>query len=121
MILTAPINSKKLNNQIEALENLSKQRDKAFGKAYEDCRSGNDCNNFYYLYVIQRRDWNKDSERLFRENRQDWIMMNDEENIFHNFNHQGVPQKMFNGNYRYKSLYIIMDKWKSLLIPKMVF
>lgn len=29
-------------------------------------------------------------------------MMNDEENIFHNFNNQGVPQKIPNGNYRYK-------------------
>ncbi len=93
---------KKLNNHIETLENLSQQRNKAFGKAYKDCRAGNNCNNFYYLHVIQRNEWNRDSERLFRENRQGWIMMNDEENIFHNFNHQGVPQKMSNGNYRYK-------------------
>ena len=91
-----------ITREIQELENLSKQRDRAFDAAYANCLAGKDCNRFYYLHVIQRNEWNRDAERLFRENRQDWIMMNDEENIFHNFNHQGVPQKMSNGNYRYK-------------------
>ncbi|WP_227713275.1 hypothetical protein [Moraxella nonliquefaciens] len=91
-----------ITQEIQNLENLSKQRDKVFDTAYANCRAGKDCHQFYYLHVTQRNEWNKDAERLFGENRGDWVMMNDEENIFHNFNNQGVPQKMPNGNYRYK-------------------
>ena len=91
-----------ITQEIQNLESLSKQRDKAFDVAYVNCRAGKDCHQFYYLHVTQRNEWNKDAERLFGENRGDWVMMNDEENIFHNFNNQGVPQKMPNGNYRYK-------------------
>lgn len=91
-----------IDKEIQALEQLSKQRDQEFDTAYANCRAGKDCNQFYYLHVTQRNEWNKDAERLFTENRQNWKEMEDYQNAFHNFNLQGVPEKMPNGNYRYK-------------------
>ncbi|UXZ04802.1 hemagglutinin repeat-containing protein [Moraxella nasicaprae] len=91
-----------ITREIKVLEDLSKQRDKAFDKAYTDCRAGKDCNQFYYLHVIQRRDWNKDAEELFKVNRSDWKLMEDYQNAFHNYNANGIPEKLPNGNYRYK-------------------
>ena len=91
-----------ITREIKVLEDLSKQRDKAFDTAHANCRAGGNCNKFYYLHVIQRRDWNKDAERLFKANRSDWKLMEDYQNAFHNYNTNGVPEKLPNGNYRYK-------------------
>ncbi|SIS10664.1 hypothetical protein SAMN02745664_1443, partial [Moraxella cuniculi DSM 21768] len=91
-----------ISKQITELEQLSKQRDQEFDTAYANCRAGIDCNQFYYLHVIQRNEWNKEAEKSFKENRNDWILMKDSENIFHNFNNQGIPEKMPNGSYGYK-------------------
>ena len=88
--------------EIRALEKLDKARDKEFNIAYDNCRSGAGCEVFYDLHVTQRQKWNAGAETSFKENRDDWIKMKDEENIFHNFNSNGVPEKMSNGQYRYK-------------------
>ncbi|WP_298971556.1 hypothetical protein [uncultured Psychrobacter sp.] len=88
--------------EIRALEKLDKARDKEFNIAYDNCRSGAGCDVFYDLHVTQRQKWNAGAEKSFKENRDDWIKMKDEENIFHNFNSNGVPEKMSNGQYRYK-------------------
>ncbi|OAV01405.1 Uncharacterised protein [Moraxella veridica] len=91
-----------ITREIQELENLSKQRDKVFDTAYANCRAGKDCHQFYYLHVIQRRDWNKGAEESFKANRSDWDLMEDYQNAFHNYDSNGVPQKLPNGNYRYK-------------------
>ena len=91
-----------ITREIQNLENLSKQRDKVFDTTYANCRTGKDCHQFYYLHVIQRRDWNKGAEESFKANRSDWDLMEDYQNAFHNYDSNGVPQKLPNGNYRYK-------------------
>lgn len=49
-----------ITQEIQKLKKLSKQRDKAFDRAYANCRAGKDCNQFYYLHVTQRSEWNKE-------------------------------------------------------------
>ena len=91
-----------ITKEIFRLEKLDKDRDKQFSAAYDSCRKGSGCNDFYQLHVTQRQEWNISAEKLFIESRSDWIKMKDEENIFHNFNSNGIPEKMQNGQYRYK-------------------
>lgn len=88
--------------EIRALEKLDKARDKEFNVAYDNCRKGAGCKTFYNLHVTQRQKWNASAEKLFKENRDNWVLLDDEQNIFHNFNKNGQPTKLANGKYRYK-------------------
>ena len=97
-----------LDKQINALETLSNQRDKDFDKAYDNCRAGKGCQQFYYLHVTQRLQWNAEANTLFLKDRKNgnlnnnWDLKPDEQNIFHNFDKNGKPNLLPNGNYRYK-------------------
>lgn len=98
----------RLDYQIKELENLSEKRDKEFDTAYDNCRNGKGCQQFYYLHVTQRLQWNAEANTLFLKDRKNgnlnnnWDLMPDEQNIFHNFDKNGKPNLLPNGNYRYK-------------------
>ncbi|MCL1624411.1 hypothetical protein M2R47_09245, partial [Moraxella sp. Tifton1] len=91
------------NKEIDKLERLSWQRDRIFDKAYADCRSGKDCNQFYYLHVTQRNEWNKEGVELFKKQfnpklsyeqqsvdfQKNWDKYEDYKNAFHNFSIDG--------------------------------
>ena len=88
--------------EIRELERLDKARNEQFDTAYDNCRSGAGCKTFYNLHVTQRQAWNASAQKSFKENRGDWILLDDEQNIFHNFDANGKPAKLPNGKYRYK-------------------
>ncbi|OAU96450.1 hypothetical protein [Moraxella catarrhalis] len=93
-----------ITREIQELENLSKQRDKAFDAAYANCRTGKNCHQFYYLHVTQRNEWNREGVELFKkqfnpklsyeqqsqEFRQNWNEYPDYKNAFHNFSADGA-------------------------------
>ena len=91
-----------ITREIQELENLSKQRDKAFDAAYANCRAGKDCHQFYYLHVTQRNEWNKEGVELFRkqynsrasqqssEFLDNWEPLPSRQNTFHNFTTDGT-------------------------------
>ena len=91
-----------LNQQIKTYEDLSDKRDEDFNIAYDNCRRGKGCKTFYGLHVTQRQEWNASAEKSFKENRNEWNLLDDEQNIFHNFDKNGEPTKLANGKYRYK-------------------
>lgn len=84
-----------ITREIQELENLSKQRDKAFDAAYANCLAGKDCHRFYYLHVTQRNEWNKEGVDLFKRDLLDgnvggdWIPQDHSKNMFHNFSQDG--------------------------------
>ena len=88
--------------EIRELERLDKARNEQFDTAYDNCRSGAGCKTFYNLHVTQRQAWNASAQKSFKENRGDWILLDDEQNIFHNFDANGKPAKLPNSKYRYK-------------------
>jgi hypothetical protein len=61
-----------------------------------------------YYNVTQRLQWNAEANTLFLKDRKNgnlnnnWDLMPDEQNIFHNFDKNGKPNLLPNGNYRYK-------------------
>jgi hypothetical protein len=92
-----------ITREIQELKNLSKQRDKVFDTAYENCRAGLSCDNFYYLHVTQRNEWNKEGVELFKKQfnpklsheqqsedfKKTWGKYEEYKNAFHNFSIDG--------------------------------
>ncbi|UNU73956.1 hypothetical protein LU293_03405 [Moraxella nasovis] len=119
----------RLDYQIKEFDNLGEKRDKDFNAAYDNCRAGKGCQQFYYLHVTQRQRWNAEANSLFLQdntngNMNNWKPMLDEENIFHNFDANGIPNKLPNGHYRYKKfvhnngrLEIVIDTKDGILSP----
>ncbi len=92
-----------ITREIQELKNLSKQRDKVFDTAYKNCRAGLSCDNFYYLHVTQRNEWNKEGVELFKKQfnpklsheqqsedfKKTWGKYEEYKNAFHNFSIDG--------------------------------
>lgn len=66
----------RLDYQIKELENLSEKRDKEFDTAYDNCRNGKGCQQFYYLHVTQRLQWNAEANTLFLKDRKNGNLNN---------------------------------------------
>ncbi|WP_201599134.1 hemagglutinin repeat-containing protein [Psychrobacter vallis] len=89
---------------------IDKEQNEEFNAAYDGCRNANAeaCKTFRYLHVTQRGSLNaKASQKLLDDLKSgnlnnNWDQLSDDKNIFHNFDSNGKPKKLPNGQYQYK-------------------
>jgi len=66
------------------LEDYDKYNNNEFLLAYNLCSIANICSKIYELHTVQRNKWNLEAYNQFKKNPQNWILMSDSENSFHN-------------------------------------
>ena len=85
-----------LDAKIDYYEDLSERRNKEFDIAYDNCRYKADCDKFYYLHVIQRKEWTDKGVEQFKQDlkngklSENWVLEKDSKNMFHNFSDDGT-------------------------------
>jgi len=86
-----------INEEITGLIQLNDRRDLEFDDAYVRCLSNNDCEDFNYLHVTQRQEWNQEAYNNFLTSPKNedgepltWTKLPDSKNEFHNFNSEGT-------------------------------